>query len=107
MPTTLIVGAGISGASTAYHLSKTLDKSVDRVILLDRAPFPDDPATTPPAPSPGASWDWNKIIRADYVDTDYTAIMAKGLDEWATSPVFKPWYFRSGTVWMPESLALP
>lgn len=52
----LIIGAGIFGTSTAYHLAKSASEPLS-VTIIDQTPFP---------PKHAASTDINKIIRADY-----------------------------------------
>ena len=76
----LIVGAGIFGVSTAYHLSKSPSHS-SKIILLDRAP----------APSPhAASTDINKIVRADYSSPFYMNLAYEAIDAFSTWPEFQP-----------------
>lgn len=55
----LIVGAGIFGISTAYHLARGGNS---RITILDRAK---PPSTT------AASTDISKIVRADYANPFY------------------------------------
>ncbi len=68
----LIVGAGIFGTSTAYHLSLT-DPTTKTITILDRAPCPSTLA---------ASTDINKIVRADYADAFYTNLGYEAIDAW-------------------------
>jgi sarcosine oxidase/L-pipecolate oxidase len=57
----LIIGSGVFGASTAYHLSKSHPSA--SIAILDRSSsFPYSLA---------ASHDFNKIIRADYGNAFY------------------------------------
>ncbi|OJJ97516.1 hypothetical protein ASPACDRAFT_123452 [Aspergillus aculeatus ATCC 16872] len=74
----LIVGAGIFGVSTAYHLS--LQSPQPRIVLLDRSPAP---------PSPAASTDINKIIRADYSNPLYMTLGFEALEAWESLPSFQ------------------
>ncbi|PYH82230.1 nucleotide-binding domain-containing protein [Aspergillus uvarum CBS 121591] len=74
----LIVGGGIFGVSTAYHLS--LQSPQPRILLLDRSPAP---------PSPAASTDINKIIRADYSNPLYMTLGFEALDAWKSLPSFR------------------
>jgi sarcosine oxidase / L-pipecolate oxidase len=77
----LIVGAGIFGASTAYHLThptshsftQGLEVSIPRVTLLDRSPL---------GAGIGASEDINKIIRADYSQKFYMDLGYEAIDAW-------------------------
>jgi sarcosine oxidase/L-pipecolate oxidase len=59
---TLIVGAGVFGLSTALHLAQD---GYTNITVLDRAPVP----------SPySAGNDLNKIVRAEYEDPFYTEL---------------------------------
>lgn len=84
----LIVGSGVFGTSTAYHLSRTHPNS--SITLLDRASsFPC---------SLGASHDYNKIVRADYEDIFYCELALKAREMWKNDPLYKPYYHESGFV---------
>ncbi|ESZ92479.1 hypothetical protein SBOR_7142 [Sclerotinia borealis F-4128] len=84
----LIVGSGIFGTSTAYHLSLAHPHS--SISLLDRSsPFPSSLA---------ASHDYNKIIRADYEDIFYCELALKARELWRNDPLYKPYYHQSGYV---------
>ena len=102
-PTILIVGAGIFGISTAYHLS--LDSSSSTTItILDRAPFPPPP---PPASDInhhplGASVDINKIVRADYSTPFYMSLAYEAIDAWSTWPFLSPYYHPTGWIMFDE-----
>jgi sarcosine oxidase/L-pipecolate oxidase len=75
----IIIGAGIFGLSTAYHLAqRTSDPSA--IIVLDRAP--------PPSRS-AASTDLNKIVRADYSNRLYTELGLEAIEAWENNPIFK------------------
>ncbi|KAG4025174.1 hypothetical protein MFRU_064g00110 [Monilinia fructicola] len=84
----LIVGSGVFGTSTAYHLSlKHPDSSI---ILLDRSfPFPCSLA---------ASHDYNKIVRADYEDIFYCELALEARQLWRNDPLYKQYYRQSGFV---------
>jgi sarcosine oxidase/L-pipecolate oxidase len=77
----LIVGAGIFGVSTAYHLTHpTLHSAAQgpssptpKVTLLDRSPL---------GAGAGASEDINKIIRADYSQKFYMELGYEAIDAW-------------------------
>ncbi|KAL2007401.1 hypothetical protein VTN00DRAFT_8839 [Thermoascus crustaceus] len=95
----LIVGAGIFGVSTAYHLAQRHhhhdDPSSIGITILDRGP----------APSPlAASTDINKIVRADYSKPLYMDLAYEAMDAWANLPFFKDAdvYHRTGWVMMDE-----
>ncbi|KAL4995826.1 FAD dependent oxidoreductase [Aspergillus recurvatus] len=77
--TILIVGAGIFGVSTAYHLAQRLSDP-SRIILLDRAP---------PSNTLAASADINKIIRADYSSPLYMELGFEAIKAWQTLPFFQ------------------
>lgn len=86
-PSYLIIGAGVFGASTAYHLIKNDPTAVVR--LVDRTPYPCPLA---------ASWDWNKVVRADYGDLFYMEKALEAINLWRTDPLYKPFYHESGLV---------
>jgi sarcosine oxidase / L-pipecolate oxidase len=86
---TLILGAGVFGASTAYHLAKSHPD--EKVTLVDR---------TTGVCQNGASWDWNKIIRADYEDPFYMKLALEALDCWNEDPLFAPFFRRTGVAWL-------
>lgn len=88
----LIVGAGIFGASTVYHLSLT-HPDVSSITILDRSPFPSPKA---------ASSDINKIVRADYGSPFYMALAYEAMDAWATWPLLKEFYHQTGWVMVDE-----
>lgn len=90
--TVLIVGAGIFGTSTAYHLAKTY-KDPSRITVLDRTSSPPDPA---------ASTDINKIIRADYSSPFYCDLAYEALDAWKTWPELKPFYHNSSWIMLDQ-----
>lgn len=93
--TILIVGAGIFGVSTAYHLAQQAGDA-SRIILLDRA--------APPSNSLGASADINKIIRADYSNPLYMDLGFEAIEAWKTLPFFRDAgvYHQSGWIAMDE-----
>jgi sarcosine oxidase/L-pipecolate oxidase len=84
----LIVGSGVFGTSTAYHLSIAHPGS--SIIVLDRS-------STFPC-SLGASYDYNKIIRADYGNIFYCELALKAREAWKSNSLFKPYYHESGLV---------
>ncbi|KAH8810703.1 sarcosine oxidase-like protein [Xylogone sp. PMI_703] len=86
-PSFLIIGAGVFGASTAYYLAKKYSGSA--ITLVDRTPYPCPLA---------ASWDWNKVVRADYGDIFYMEKALEAIQLWRTDPLFKPFYHESGLI---------
>ncbi|KAF2668885.1 sarcosine oxidase [Microthyrium microscopicum] len=90
----IIVGAGVFGTSTALHLIRKYPRAT--ISLIDRRPFPSDSA---------ASWDWNKIIRSDYVDLIYAKLGQEALNLWRNDPIFKPFFQEKGVIWVDTSTA--
>ncbi|KAI9681924.1 MAG: hypothetical protein M1822_007001 [Bathelium mastoideum] len=84
----LIVGAGIFGTSTAYHLSQERSQK-QKITVIDVFPTP---------PSPAASTDINKILRADYTNELYMRLALEAIDQWADWDFLKPFYHNSGRV---------
>ncbi|KAK5277404.1 hypothetical protein LTR40_010439, partial [Exophiala xenobiotica] len=83
----LIIGSGIFGTSTAYHLSQQSQNHASpspspsrRITVLDRAPTPSPAA---------ASSDINKIVRADYSKPFYMDLAYEAMRYWTsdTDPV--------------------
>ncbi|KAI9933985.1 hypothetical protein ASPWEDRAFT_48606 [Aspergillus wentii DTO 134E9] len=91
----LIIGAGIFGVSTAYHLARTA-RDPSRITLLDRG--------SPPSPL-AASTDVNKIIRADYSNSLYMELGFEAIEAWKTLPFFRDAgiYHQSGWIAMNET----
>lgn len=81
----LVVGSGIFGASTAWHLRRS--KPWASVTIVDRVPYP-NPG--------GASHDLNKIIRADYADPFYMKLALEAQQDWRDDAMFSQWYHESG-----------
>lgn len=88
----LIVGAGIFGTSTAFHLAST-HSDPSRITVLDRAPCPSPQA---------ASSDINKIIRADYTSPFYMDLANEAMDVWSNSSLLNPFYHRTGWISLDE-----
>jgi sarcosine oxidase/L-pipecolate oxidase len=90
----LIIGAGIFGISTAYHLARS-SANPSRIIVLDREAPPSTPA---------ASTDINKIIRADYSDPLYMSLGLEAIEAWKSLPFFRNAgvYHQSGWIAMDE-----
>ncbi|KAH7140175.1 FAD dependent oxidoreductase [Dactylonectria estremocensis] len=90
----LIVGAGVFGVSTAYHLLKKYPGA--SVTLVDRDAFD-------AADRVAASWDWNKVVRADYDDFVYCRLAIEAQDVFETDPDWMPYFTKSGVYWMCRS----
>ncbi|KAF6785030.1 sarcosine oxidase [Colletotrichum sojae] len=87
----LILGAGVFGASTALHLIRAEPRA--SVTLVDRSPL-SAPVRV------AASWDWNKVVRADYADIDYMRLAIEARVLWASDPLWREWYHESGAYWV-------
>ncbi|KAI1486836.1 FAD dependent oxidoreductase [Biscogniauxia mediterranea] len=96
-PSYLIVGAGVFGVSTALHL-KTRHGSRADVTLVDRHPLSGTAAAT--TPRVAASWDWNKVVRADYADPTYCGLALAAQDAWRADPAWRPFYHQTGIYWI-------
>jgi sarcosine oxidase/L-pipecolate oxidase len=86
-PSYLIIGAGVFGVSTAYHLIKKYPDASIR--LVDRTQYPCPLA---------ASWDWNKVVRADYGDAFYMEKALEAIQLWRNDPLFSPYYHQCGMI---------
>jgi glycine/D-amino acid oxidase-like deaminating enzyme len=89
-PSYLIVGAGVFGVSTAYHLIKKYPSA--SVTLVDRDSFDAESRVA-------ASWDWNKVVRADYEDIVYCRLGIEAQDVFKSDPLWKPYFYESGIFW--------
>ena len=87
----LIVGAGVFGVSTAYHLIKKYPDA--SVTIVDRDHYA---ATSRVA----ASWDWNKVVRADYEDILYCRLALEAQDVFRSQPLWKPFFHETGIFWV-------
>ena len=86
-PSVLIVGGGVFGTSTAYHLS--LQGYTD-VIVLDRFDVPSKDS---------AATDLNKVVRADYPNPLYTKLGLEAMDVWRNPhSIFAGMYRESGWI---------
>lgn len=94
-PQILIVGAGIFGTSTAYHLIHTKNHNPANITILDRAAAPSEKA---------ASTDLNKIVRADYTNPFYMELAYEAMDAWKSYPFLQDAgvYHQTGWIAMCE-----
>ncbi|KAF9869395.1 L-pipecolate oxidase [Colletotrichum karsti] len=93
-PSYLIVGAGVFGVSTAYHLIQKYPNA--SVTLVDRDAFDADDRVA-------ASWDWNKVVRADYDDFVYCQLALEAQDIFKNDPLWKPYFHQTGVYWICRS----
>ncbi|KAH7303491.1 FAD dependent oxidoreductase [Stachybotrys elegans] len=94
MSSYLIVGAGVFGVSTAYHLIRKYPNA--NVTLVDRDAYD---ATSRVA----ASWDWNKVVRADYDDFVYCKLALEAQDIFVNDPLWAPYFKQTGVYWICRS----
>ncbi|KAB5516993.1 FAD dependent oxidoreductase [Coniochaeta sp. 2T2.1] len=90
-PSYLILGSGVFGASTALHLIRRHPSA--SITLVDRDAYTASARVA-------ASWDWNKVIRADYEDLTYTELALEAQRLWRADPIWRPYYHQSGVVWI-------
>lgn len=90
----IIVGAGVFGVSTAYHLIKKYPHA--SVTLVDRDAFDAESRVA-------ASWDWNKIVRADYDDIVYCDLAIEAQDVFKSDPLWQPFFHQTGIWWVCRS----
>ncbi|EGX45852.1 hypothetical protein AOL_s00117g57 [Orbilia oligospora ATCC 24927] len=88
----VIVGAGVFGISTAYHITKKFPGA--KVTIIDRTPFPCEA---------GASWDSTKAVRADYAHLFWCKLAWSAVDMWRNDPLFKPHFHEVGMVWLDDT----
>ncbi|KAI1086254.1 FAD dependent oxidoreductase [Rostrohypoxylon terebratum] len=93
-PSYIIVGAGVFGTSTAFHLITKFPNA--SITLIDRN-GPEDLTRV------AASWDWNKVVRADYRDPLYCKLALDAQDVWRDDPLWSPFYHQSGIYWISQS----
>ena len=86
----IIVGAGVFGVSTAYHLIKKYPNA--SVTLVDRDAFDAESRVA-------ASWDWNKVVRADYDDIVYCQLGLEAQDIFKSDPLWQPYFHETGIYW--------
>ena len=82
------------GVSTAYHLIKKYPDA--SVALVDRDAFDADSRVA-------ASWDWNKVVRADYDDIVYCELALEAQDIFKSDPLWKPYFHETGIYWICRS----
>jgi sarcosine oxidase / L-pipecolate oxidase len=87
----LIVGSGVFGASTAYHMAKTLRKC--RIILIEKSSW---------AKQCGASIDVNKIIRVEYEDPVYLRLALRAQKAWREETPWSDFYHPAEKVTVGE-----
>ncbi|KAJ8131994.1 hypothetical protein O1611_g1635 [Lasiodiplodia mahajangana] len=86
----VIVGAGIFGVSTAYYLIKKYPNA--SVTLVDRDAYDAESRVA-------ASWDWNKVVRADYDDIIYCRLALEAQDIFKSDPLWQPYFHETGLIW--------
>ena len=89
-PSYLIIGAGVFGASTAYHLIQKYPNA--SVTLVDRDAYDAESRVA-------ASWDWNKVVRADYDDKIYVRLALEAQDIFKNDPLWQPHFHQTGVYW--------
>ncbi len=90
MSSYIIVGAGVFGVSTAFHLIKQNPNA--SVTLVDRDAYDAEPRVA-------ASWDWNKVVRADYEDIVYCRLGIESQDVFKNDPLWRPYFYETGIFW--------
>jgi glycine/D-amino acid oxidase-like deaminating enzyme len=90
----IIVGSGVFGASTALYLVRKYPNA--HIRLIDRNAYA---APTRVA----ASWDWNKVVRADYKDIVYTRLALEARELWKNDAVWRNFYHESGIYWISKT----
>lgn len=86
----IIVGAGVFGVSTAFTLIQKYPNA--SVTLIDRDAYDAETRVA-------ASWDWNKVVRADYDDIDYCELALEAQDIFRSDPLWKPYFHETGLIW--------
>lgn len=94
MASYVIVGGGVFGVSTAYHLIKKYPEA--SITIVDRDPYDADSRVA-------ASWDWNKVIRADYDDIVYCQLALEAYDIYKSDPLWQPYFHETGIYWICRS----
>lgn len=86
----LIIGAGVFGVSTAYYLIQKYPQA--SITLVDRDAYDADSRVA-------ASWDWNKVVRADYDDLVYCRMGIESQDIFKSDPLWQPYFHETGIFW--------
>ncbi|QQK40253.1 Sarcosine oxidase [Penicillium digitatum] len=89
-PSYLIIGAGVFGVSTAYTLIQKYPNAF--VTLVDRDAYDAESRVA-------ASWDWNKVIRADYDDKVYCRLALEAQEIFKSDPLWQPHFHQTGVYW--------
>jgi glycine/D-amino acid oxidase-like deaminating enzyme len=89
-PSYLIVGAGVFGVSAAYHLIQKYPNA--SVTLVDRDAYDAESRVA-------ASWDWNKVVRADYDDKVYCRLALEAQEIFESDPLWQPHFHQTGVYW--------
>lgn len=90
----LIIGAGVFGVSTAYHLIQKYPGA--SVTIVDRDEYDAQSRVA-------ASWDWNKVVRADYDDLYYCRLAIEAQDVFKSDPLWQPHFHETGVYWICRS----
>ncbi|KAH8901765.1 sarcosine oxidase [Thozetella sp. PMI_491] len=97
----LIVGGGMFGVSTAYHLASRLNLAETKtsITILDRFDFPSPNA---------ASTDLNKIVRGDYSEPMYARLGLEAMAEWKKpTGMFAGMFRQTGWFLAAENVSIP
>jgi len=86
----LIIGAGVFGVSTAYHLIQKYPNA--SVTLVDRDAYDAESRVA-------ASWDWNKVVRADYDDKVYCKLALEAQEIFKSDLLWRPFFHQTGVYW--------
>jgi FAD dependent oxidoreductase. len=89
-PSYLIIGAGVFGVSTAYHLIQKYPNA--SITLVDRDAYDAESRVA-------ASWDWNKVVRADYDDKVYCRLALEAQEIFKNDPLWQPHFHQTGVYW--------
>ena len=87
---TLIVGAGVFGVSTALQLIRKYPN--DTITLVDKS-FSNKAS---------ASFDRSRAVRADYTNILYMEKTLEAVKLWKTDPLYRKFYHQSGLIWVDD-----